>query len=174
MRWDRKLTGFAIAVTILLAAAAVCMVVITGAGVRFSVDRIGDRAAEGFESLLERVERTENVSQVIVNRRGKFEEQDKYDGFDSAWLAEMELAGYEYDADSLLYDFTVKFALRAYDTENVYRVTDPIGVYTKFSDECVLYIAGDLCYVSFLDGGTEYRFVVTCAPLTEWLAEVNG
>lgn len=174
MRWDRKLTGFAIAVTILLAAAAVFMVIITGSGVRFSVDRIEDRAAEGFESLIERVERPENVSQVIINRRGKFEDQAKYDAFDPAWLTEIALAGYEYDADSLAYDCTLKFALRAYDKENVFRVTDPIGVYTKFSDEAVFSIAGDLCYVTFLDGGTEYRFVVTCPPLTDWLAEVNG
>lgn len=174
MRWDRKLTGFAIAVTILIAAAAVFMVVLTGTGVRFSVDRIEDRAADGFVSLLERVERVENVSQVIINRRGKFEDQKLYRDFDPVWLQSMELVGYEYDADTLAYDCTLKFALRAYDTENVFHVTDPIGVYTKFSDECVFYIAGEACYVSFLDGGEEYRFVVSCPPLTGWLNALYG
>ena len=102
-RWDRKQTAFAIAVTILLSAAAVFMVVITGSGVRFSVQTIERRAKDGFISLMERVERTENISQVIINRRGKFEDQKLYRDFDPAWLASIELTGYEYDADSLEY-----------------------------------------------------------------------
>ena len=171
-RWDRKLTAFAIAVTVLLAAAAVFLVISTGSGVRSSVERIAARAEEGYRALLERVENTENISQVIINRRAKFEDQVKYRDFDPAWLASLTLVGYEYDPDSLVYDSTVKFALRRYDTENVYRVTDNIGMYTKFADECVLYVAGDTCYVSFLDGETEYRFVAECEPLTVWLKTV--
>lgn len=172
-RWDRKLTAFAIAVTVLLAAAAVFVVIATGSGVRSSVDRIAGRADEGFASLLERVQSTENVSQVIINRRGKFEDQAKYRDFDPAWLASMELVGYEYDPDTLQYDCSLKFALRRYDTENVYHVNDGISVYTKFSDECVFYITGDTCCVGYLDGETEYRFVVKCAPLTEWLGALR-
>ena len=168
-RWDRKLTAFAIAVTVLLAAVAVFVVIFTGSGVRSSVDSIAERAQEGYRSLYERVMRTENISQVIINRRSKFEDQKKYEGFDPVWLQSLELTGYEYDPDSLLYDCTLKFALRRYDTENVYRVTDGIGMYTKFSDACVLYIAGDDCYVSFMDGETEYRFEARCDPLTAWL-----
>lgn len=172
-RWDRKLTAFAIAVTVLLAAAAVFIVIATGSGVRSSVDKIAARAEEGYRSLYERVSRTENVSQVIINRRSKFEDQKKYRDFDPEWLCALELTGYEYDADSLEYDCTVKFALRRYDTENVYHVTDGISVYTKFSDECVLYVAGDTCYVSFMDGETEYRFMAECTPLTRWLKTLN-
>ena len=171
-RWDRKLTAFAIAVTVLLAAAAVFAVLFTGSGVRSSVERIAARAEEGYRSFLDRVENTENISQVIINRRSKFEDQKKYEGFDPVWLSSLVLTGYEYDQDSLVYDCTVKFALRRYDTENVNRVTDNIGMYTKFSDECVLYVAGDTCSVSFLDGGEEYRFAAQCAPLTGWLKTV--
>ena len=171
-RWDRKLTAFAIAVTVLLAAAAVFVVIFTGSGVRSSVDRIAERAEEGYRSLYDRVSRVENVSQVIINRRSKFEDQKKYEGFDPLWLQSLELTGYEYDPDSLLYDCTVKFALRRYDTENVYHVNDGISVYTKFSDECVIYVAGDECCVSFTDGDTEYRFVAKCEPLTDWLKTV--
>ena len=47
-RWDRKLTAFAIAVTVLLAAAAVFVVIFTGSGVRSSVDSIAERAQEGY------------------------------------------------------------------------------------------------------------------------------
>ena len=172
-RWDRKLTAFAIAVTVLLAAAAVFLVLMTGSGVRSSADRIAARAEEGFDSLYRRISGEENVSQVIINRRGKFEDQIRYRDFDPEWLKSLRLTGYEYDADDLVYDRTLKFALRRYDTENVYRVTDGIGVYTKFSDECVFYIAGDTCYVSFMDGETEYRFVAQCEPLTEWLGTLS-
>jgi len=169
MKWDRKLTAFAVAVTLFLAAAAVLAVFVTDSGVRSSADRIAARASEGFQSLYGRVQSPENVSQVIINRRGKFDDQAVYGDFDSEWLRSMELKGYEYDADELLYDRTLKFALRRYDTENVYHATDGISVYTKFSDECVFYIAGDDCYVNYFDGETEYRFVVSCPPLTDWL-----
>ncbi len=172
-RWDRKLTAFAITVTVLLAAAVLFVAIVTSAGVRFSVERIAERAEEGCRSLYDRVSNTENVSQVIINRRGKFEDQAKYRDFDPAWLASLELTGYEYDVNSLVYDCTVKFALRRYDTENVYHVTDGISEYTKFSDECVLYVAGDTCYVNFMDGGTEYRFAAECAPLTAWLKTLH-
>ena len=83
-RWDRKLTAFAIAATVLLAAAAVFLVISTGSGVRSSVERIAARAEEGYRALLERVENTENISQVIINRRAKFEDQVKYRDFDPA------------------------------------------------------------------------------------------
>ena len=172
-RWDRKLTAFAIAMTVLLAAALVFVVISTGSGVRFSVERIAERAEEGYRALYERVCNAENVSQVIINRKGKFEDQKKYRDFDPEWLSSLVLTGYEYDADELAYDRTLKFALRRYDTENVYHVTDGISVYTKFSDECVFYIAGDTCYVSFMDGETEYRFAAECAPLTGWLKTVD-
>ena len=91
MRWDRKLTVFAVLAVILAALAAGLLLWMTQMRIAHASERIEGAAEEGFSRVTERLARTDNVFRVTVNRRGKFESQQKYRGFNPAWLKTMEL-----------------------------------------------------------------------------------
>ena len=169
MRWDRKLAAFALAATLLLAALAGGLIFLTHLSMGNVTERIAGAAEEGFASLRERLEKPENVFRVNVTRRGKFEGQQKYRAFDPAWLREMVYVPGEYLDEDVSYTHTVAFRLKSYDTENVYSHRDAAVAYTRFDDGVAMQKDGDLYYVTYHTGNTEYHFIVTCPPLTEWL-----
>lgn len=174
MRWDRRLAVFTVAALILVTAAVVGLIWMTSVGIKSSGERIAGRADEGFADLMERVSDLDNVGHPMISRRGKFETQDRYEDFDENWLNTMILVGDGYLEEDIQYSHTVKFLLRTYDYENVYETTDTREVYGRYTDEVVMFRNGGIYYVGYLSGDVEYRFVVECPPLTQWLDEVDG
>lgn len=173
MRWDRKLAVFAIVALILTAAAAGFLLWMTHARITSAADRIEGAAEEGFARLTERLRRTDNVFRVNVNRRGKFEAQQRYRGLNPAWLKQMAFVPGEYLDEDVEYSHTITFRLKTYDTENVYSHRDSPVAYTRYDDSAAMAKSGDLYYVTYVEGSMEYHFIVTCAPLTEWLEKIR-
>lgn len=175
MKWDRKLLIIGIAAVVFLLAAMGVVAIVTFRGIESSADRIEGRAAEGFESLSERLGSAENISDMYtISKRGHYADRTKYGDFDVSVLQGMEYAGGEYLEEGLEYTYVLEFHLRAYDKENVYDENDSISAYTKFTDSFTMLKNGTKYYVSYMNGGEEYRFVVECAELTEWLTEWGG
>ena len=174
MRWDRKLTVFAVLAVILAALAAGLLLWMTQMRIAHASERIEGAAEEGFSRVTERLARTDNVFRVTVNRRGKFESQQKYRGFNPAWLKTMEFVPGEYLDEDVSFSHTVSFRLKSYDTENVYSHRDAPVAYTRYDDQVSMAKSGELYYVTYLEGSTEYHFIVRCAPVTEWLDSKAG
>ncbi len=169
MRWDRRLAVFTVASLVLVMSAVVGVIMLTSFRIKSSGERIAGRAEEGFVNLMERVSDLDNVGHPRIARRGKFDTQDKYQDFDENWLNSMVIVGDGYLEDEIQYSHTVKFLLRTYDYENIYETTDTREVYGRYTDEVVMFKNGDIYYVDYRRGNLEYRFVVECQPLTEWL-----
>lgn len=169
MKWDKRLAAFTAVVLVIMALAAAALAWWTTAGIKTSGERIAGRADEGFADLMERVSDSENIGHTMIARRGKYETQNRYSDFDEAWLREMTLVGDGYLEDEIEYSHTVKFLLRTYDTENVYEKTDDRAVYGRYTDEAIMFKNGGIYYVGYRSGDVEYRFVVECPKLTEWL-----
>ena len=174
MRWDRKLTIFAVLTVVLAALAAGLLLWSTYMRIEHAAERIEGAAEEGFSRLTERLGRTDNVFRVTVNRRGKFESQQKYRRFNPAWLLSMEFVPGEYLDEDVSFTHTVAFRLKSYDTENVYSHRDAAVAYTRFDDQVSMAKSGELYYVTYLEGGTEYHFIARCGPMTEWLDAISG
>lgn len=174
MRWDRKLGGLTIAALLLVILAAAGVVWWTMIGTQSSGERIAGRAEDGYSDLMERVADPENVGHTMIARRGKYDNQSRYADFDEAWLNDMVLAGHEYLEENISYTHTVKFLLRTYDTENIYLPDDTRLVYGRYTDEVMLFRNKETYYAIYRSGDMEYRFIVECAPLTEWLDEIDG
>ncbi len=173
MRWDRKLKTFSVFALILVVLAAGALLWFTHQRMEYAAQRIAGQAEEGFERFTERVSRTENIFRVNVNRRGKFETQQKYRGFRPAWLREAEYVPGEYLDEDVEYSHTVSFRLKSYDTENVYSHRDSPVAYTKYDDSASLQKSGDLFYVTYIEGLTVYHFIVSCPAMTEWLESIE-
>jgi hypothetical protein len=169
MRWDRKLTLFAVLALAVCVAAAGLLLWGTNRRMVHAAERIEGAAEEGFERLTERIARADNVFRVNVNRRGKFEAQQRYRGFNPAWLKRMEFIPGEYLDEDVNYTHTVSFRLKSYDTENVYSHRDSPVAYTRYDDSASLAKSGAVYYVTYLEGNAAYHFMVSCPPLTEWL-----
>ena len=174
MYWDRKLGIMAIAALVLAAAAAVWVIWWTQVGAESSGDKLLGRAEDGYADLMQRVSDAENVGHTMIARRGKYDSQSRYADFDEAWLNEMVLTGHEFLEDRIAYTHTVRFRLRTYDTENIYLPDDTRYVYGRYTDEVMLFVNGDTCCAMYRSGDVEYRFIVTCKPLTDWLRELDG
>lgn len=174
MHWDRKLGTLAVLALVLAVLAASGVVWWTQIGAAKSGEKIAGRAEDGYRDLMERVADAENVGHPMIARRGKYDTQNRYADFDEAWLTEMVLTGHEYLEEEVSYTHTVKFLLRTYDTENIYLPDDTRKVFGRYTDEAMLFVNGRTCYVMYRSGETEYRFIAECAPLTDWLAEVDG
>lgn len=169
MKWDKRLGAVTAAVIVCMALAVAALVWWTTSGIKTSAERIAGHADVGFAELTERTADSENIGHTMIARRGKYEDQSKYADFDEAWLKEMKLIGDGYLEDEIQYTHTVKFLLRTYDTENVYEKNDTREVYGRYTDEAIMFKDGDKYYVGYRSGDVEYRFVVECAPLTEWI-----
>ena len=169
MRWDKKLTVFAVVALVIAVSAAGLLLWVTGRRMANAAERIEGVAEEGFGRLAERVARADNVFRVNVNRRGKFEAQQRYRGFNPAWLKSLAFVPGEYLDEDVNYTHTVSFRLKTYDTENVYSHRDTPVAYTRYDDSVSLAKAGDIYYVTYVEGSTEYHFMVSCPPLTDWL-----
>ncbi len=174
MRWDRKLTVFAVLAVILAALAAGLLLWATHMRIEHAAERIEGTAEEGFDRMTERLARTDNVFRVTVNRRGKFESQQKYRRLNPAWLRRVEFVPGEYLDEDISFTHTISFRLKSYDTENVYSHRDAAVAYTRFDDQVSMAKSGDLYYVTYLEGGTEYHFIARCGPMTEWLDAISG
>ena len=173
MRWDRKLTMFAAAAVILIAALAAVLLLLTQTSMNHAAERIAGEAEEGYADLMKRVSAADNVFRVNVTRRGKFEGQQKYRALRPEWFREMEIVPGEYLDEDVNYTHTITFRLKSYDTENVYSHRDSPVAYTRYEDGAALQKCGDLYYVTYQSGNTEYHFIVTCPPLTEWLDQIR-
>ena len=174
MRWDKKLTVFAVLALVLALAAAGALLWGTNRRMAHAAERIEGAAEEGFGRLMDRIARTDNVFRVNVNRRGKFEAQQRYRGFNPAWLKQMEFLPGEYLDEDVEYTHTVTFRLKSYDTENVYSHRDSPVAYTRYDDSAALSKSGSVYYVTYVEGAAEYHFMVSCPPLTEWLDGIRG
>lgn len=174
MRWDRRLAVFTVAALIIVTAAVAGLIWMTTVSIESSGERIAGRADEGFADLMERVSDSENIGHTMIARRGKFDTQDRYESFDESWLTRMTLIGDGYLEDEIKYSHTIKFLLRTYDYENIYETTDTREVYGRYTDEAVMFKNGEIYYVGYRSGDVEYRFVVECPELTEWLREIDG
>ncbi len=173
MRWDRRLTSFAVFALIVILAAAGALLWFTHLRMVAASERIAGEAREGYEHLMERLERTDNVFRVNVNRRGRFEMQQKYRGFRAAWLRQLVYVPGEYLDEEVEYSHTISFRLKSYDTENVYSHRDAPVAYTRYDDTAALMKSGELYYVTYLEGATEYHFIVSCPAMTEWLEGIE-
>ena len=169
MRWDRKLKVFSIFAMVLVMLAAGTLLWFTHRRMEYAAQRIAGQAEEGFARFMERVSRPENVFRVNVNRRGKFETQQKYRGFRASWLRELVYMPGEYLDEDVDYTHTLSFRLKSYDTENVYSHRDSPVAYTRYDDTAAMQKCGDLYYVTYIEGLTEYHFMVSCPAITEWL-----
>ena len=174
MRWDRKLTVFAVLTVTACVLAAGLLLWTTHRGMLRAADRIEGAAEEGFFRMTERLARIENVFRVSVNRRGKFEAQQRYRSFSAAWLKELVFVPGEYLDEDVEYSHTVSFRLKSYDTENVYSHRDSPVAYTRYDDSVSMAKSGELYYVTYVEGSTEYHFKVKCAPMTDWLDGIAG
>ena len=174
MRWDRKLAVFAVLTVIAAVLAAGLLIWTTHMGMLRAADRIEGAAEEGFFRMTDRLTRTENVFRVSVNRRGKFEAQQKYRSFNPGWLRELVFVPGEYLDEDVEYSHTVSFRLKSYDTENVFSHRDSPVAYTRYDDSVSMAKSGELYYVTYVESSTEYHFIVKCAPLTEWLERIAG
>lgn len=174
MHWDRKLGRLTIAALMLAVLAIGGVIWWTMIGTRSSGERIAGRTEEGYSSLMERVADPENVGHTMIARRGRYDNQSRYEDFDEAWLTEMVLVGHAYLEEDISYSHTVKFLLRTYDTENIYLPDDTRVVYGRYTDEVMLFRSKEKYYAIYHAGDMEYRFIVECPPLTEWLACVDG
>jgi hypothetical protein len=170
MRWDRKIFVFAAAATVLIAALAVFLILITGHRVTTAAERIEGTSQEGFLDMTERIARRESdVFKVSVSRRGKFELQVRYRDFDTAWLRELEYVPSEFLFDEVDYSYKIEFRLKSYDTENVYSHKDSWVAYTRIDDGAAMLKSGDLYYIHYRTGDTDYYFAAKCPPMTAWL-----
>ena len=174
MRWDRKLAVFAAFALVIAAAAAGLLLWRTQVRMNHAAERIEGAAEEGFARMTERLQRSDNVFRASVNRRGKFEAQQKYRSFNPAWLKRLEFVPGEYLDEDVNYTYTVSFRLKSYDTENVYSHRDSPVAYTRYDDSAEMAKCGDLYYITYVEGSMEYHFIATCEPLTEWLKEMEG
>lgn len=174
MRWDRRMAVFTAVALFFVILVIAALIFGTTVGIRTSEQRIVERAEYGFSDLMERVSDPENVGHPMFSRRGRFEDQSRYEAFDEAWLNEMVFTGHEYLEDEISYTYTLKLLLRTYDTENVYLPDDTRLVYGRYTDEVILFKDGATYYAYYRSGETEYRFIVECPPLTEWLDEISA
>ena len=174
MRWDRKLTVFAVLALAVCAAAAGLLLWSTNREMARAAARIEGAAEEGFGRLADRVAQARNVFRVSVNRRGKFEAQQRYRSFNPAWLRSMEFVPGEFLDEDVEYTHTVSFRLKSYDTDNVYSHRDSPVAYTRYDDSAQLAKSGEVYYVTYVEGDTAYHFMVSCPPLTEWLDSFKG
>ena len=173
MRWDRKLTVFAAGAVLLVALLAAGLLFLTANRMGNVSERIAGAAEEGYADLMDRVAKAENVFRVNVSRRGKFEGQQKYRALRPEWFSEMEIVPGEFLDEDVSYTHTITFRLKSYDTENVYSHRDSPVAYTRYEDGASLQKSGEYYYVTYQTGNTEYHFIVTCPPLTEWLEGIR-
>ena len=174
VRWDKKLTAFAVVVVALVIAGAGLLIFFTNQRINTVEDRIAGAAEEGYASLLARIEkRTSDVFQVSVTRKGRFEGQQKYRKFNVEWLKELEYVPGEYLDEDVNYTYSISFLLKSYDTENVYSHRDSWTAYTRYDDGVVMMLEGELYYITYQEGNTVYHFIAKCPPLTDWLAEMK-
>ena len=173
MRWDRKLAVFSVFALLFILAAAGTLLWFTHRSVTNISDRIAGEAEEGYDRLMKRTARAENIFRVSVNRRGKFESQQKYRGFDPAWLRELSYVPGEYLDEEVSYTHAVTFRLKSYDTEGVYSHRDSPVAYTRYDDSAEFRKSGGLYYVTYVEGNTVYHFIAECPKLTEWIEEVG-
>ena len=175
MHWDRKLAVFAAAALIAALLAAGVLAYFTMHSIGDGGERIRGQADDGFRLLYERLSDPEQIAHVKIARRGKFESSSKYRDFDPAWMREMELIpGEEFVEDGVEYTHTVELTLKTYDTEGVYTARDNPVSYTRYESAAMFFKNGDLYYVSYREGTTDYHFAAACAPLTEWLDSVTS
>ena len=175
MHWDRKLTVFAAAALILVLAAGGLLAYFTFGSLGDGGERVRGNADEGFAMLTERLADPEQIAHVKINRRGKFESAEKYSGFNPAWLREMrQVPGEEFTEDAVEYTHTVELTLKTYDTEGKYTARDNPISYTRYQSSAMFYKNGELYYVCYREGRTEYHIALTCAPLTEWLDGITS
>ena len=173
MRWDRKLAVFSVCALLVVLAAAGALFWFTQRSMANVSERIAGAAEEGYDHLLARAGRAENVFRVSINRRGKFESQQKYRRFDPSWLREMIYVPGEFLDEEVSYTHAVTFRLKSYDTDNVYSHRDSPVAYTRYDDSAEMRKSGGFYYVTYVEGNTVYHFIVTCDPLTEWLGQLG-
>ena len=180
MRWDRKLAALAAVVLILAAVAAGALIFFTQRGIETASARIAGEAQAGYEDFLARVKKPENIFSVTIARRGKFEGQRKYRDFQKAWLTQMERIPGEFLDGDVSYTHQIRLRLKSYAaSDTVFSHRDAESLYTRYDDSAVLLRDGDLFYVTYQTGNTEYHFIASCPPLSAWLdsirdASING
>ena len=169
MKWDKKLAALAIVVVVLVAAGTAVLIYYTNQRIGTASDRIASAAEEGYAKLMARVDECLEKSPwkfsgVMVAKTGWFEGQEKYRGFDLAWLKELEYVPGEYLDEYQSYSYSV--AVRLNNSE-----PDESGMHISAIDTAWMRKDGDLYYVWYDEESTgkSYYFIVTCPPLTEWL-----
>ena len=171
MKWDKKLAALAVMVIALVIAGTAVLIYYTNQRIDTAAERIAGAAEEGFEKMTARIDEyleksPWKLSGIMVAKAGRFEGQQKYRGFDRAWLKELDYVPGEYLDEDVKYTYSVTFRLTNMNQ-------DEEGVHISTIDTVWMRKDGDLYYVWYDEESTgkSYYFIVTCPPLTEWLEE---
>ncbi len=158
-KWDRRIGVFSAVILICFAAFFVYLSVRTGQSVENSAEMLEDKAEEGFVRLGKRLEG--GFVRYHITRRGRFDNRQMYAGFTSDLLDGMEFCEGSFLSGDIEYTHTIKLILKS----------DQVSSAT--GDEAVFFKNGDIYYVGYKEGKSEYRFAVKCPSMTTWFEELE-